>query len=201
MGGTTWVSCGVLRAELEELHRQGKIRGTLCFIDSLLHMNPEELEKVIESELIRLEQETDRLVLVYGDCCGRMLDLVRQFRVGRVDAINCAQMLLGRARYRELMRQQSFLLLSEWVSRWKHAMGSALGLSPEMARDLMRDTRSELVYLETGLSTVSVADLEACANYAGLPLRIESVSLDNFLALLLEADFRAGPGARGCNNR
>ena len=41
---TVWLSCGVLQAELEELLRLGKIRGELLFLDSMLHMVPEQLE-------------------------------------------------------------------------------------------------------------------------------------------------------------
>lgn len=184
---TVWLSCGVLRAELEELHRRGDIGGELCFVDSMLHMVPQQLQTKLETTLGNPRENDDQLVLVYGDCCGRMLDLVRQFHVGRVAAINCAQMLLGRARYRELMREQAFLLLPEWAPRWKEAMQTDLGLSPEVARDLMRDNRGQLVYLDTGLCPIPHADLADCAAYAGLTYRIETVGLDHFLTLLLDA--------------
>jgi hypothetical protein len=188
---TIWLGCGVLRAELEELRRRGDIGGELCFLDSMLHMVPQQLQAKLEMALGRPREEGDRLVLVYGDCCGRMLDLARQFGAGRVAAINCAQMLLGRARYRELMHAQAFILLPEWAPRWKDAMQTDLGLSQEVARDLMRDSRGELVYLDTGLSPIPHAVLADCAAYAGLACRIESVGLDHLLSLLLDADDKA----------
>jgi hypothetical protein len=120
-----------------------------------------------------------------------MLDLVRQHRVGRVDAINCAQMLVGRARYRELMREQAFMLLPEWAPRWKEILEGELGLSPEIARDFMGETRQVLVYLDTGLAPVPAATLADCAAYTGLPCRVESVGLDHLLALLLAAESAA----------
>jgi hypothetical protein len=185
---TVWLSCGVLRAELTELHRRGDIGGELCFVDSMLHMVPQQLQATLETALGRPREEGDRLVLVYGDCCGRMLDLVRQFHVGRVAAINCAQMLVGHVRYRELMRAQAFILLPEWATRWQEAMQTELGLSPQVARDLMRDSRGELVYLDAGLSPIPHRALADCAAYSGLTCRVESVGLDHLLRLLLDAD-------------
>jgi hypothetical protein len=181
----------VLRAELEELHHRGDITGELRFLNSMLHMAPQQLQTTLETALGQPGPEGGRLVLVYGDCCGRMLDLVRQFKVGRVNAINCAQMLVGRARYRELMREEAFMLLPEWALRWQDIMRIELGLSPEVARDLMREHRRELVYLNTGLAPVPQAALAECAAYTGLPCRIESVGLDHLLALLLEAESTA----------
>ena len=188
---TVWVSCGVLRAELEELVRRGAIHGELRFLDSMLHMDPQRLQDMLERALEQPGPEGGRLVLVYGDCCSTMLDLVRRHRVGRVGAINCAQMLVGRQRYRELMREQAFMLLPEWAVRWKEILEVELGLTPEIARDFMGETRGVLVYLDTGLAPVPAAALADCAAYTGLPCRVESVGLDHLLALLLEAESSA----------
>ncbi len=188
---TVWLCCGVLRAELEELHRLGKIRGKLQFLDSMLHMDPQKLEIVLAAALEQPGPERGVLVLVYGDCCPRMLDLARRFRVGRVNAINCAQILVGRARYRELTQGQAFMLLPEWTLRWKEIFRVELGLKEEVARDLMQDQSRVLVYLDTGLAKVPQQALADCAAFIGLPWRVEPVTLDNLLAMLLEAQTTA----------
>jgi hypothetical protein len=188
---TCWLSCGVLRSELEALHRRGDLPGDLQCLDSMLHMAPQGLEAALVTALERRVSEAGRVVLVYGDCCPRMLDLAGRFRVGRVNAINCAQMLVGRARYRELMCEQAFVLLPEWALRWREVMEIELGLSPEVARDLMRENRRALVYLDTGLVPVPAAALADCSVYVGLPCRIERVTLDHLLGLLLEAESAA----------
>ncbi len=64
--------------------------------------------------------------------------------------------LLGRERYRELMKAESFMLLPEWAVKWRHIMKTELGLSHEVARDLMRENRRELVYLDTGLAEIPI---------------------------------------------
>lgn len=188
---TVWLSCGVLRAEVEALHRSGQIGGTLLFLDSMLHMRPQTLETTLLATLERSAPEGGRLVLVYGDCCSRMLDLVRALRVGRVGAVNCAQLLLGHARYRELMRARSFMLLPEWAQRWKEVMQTELGLLPGVAQELMQEHRGELVYLDTGLVPVPREELQGCAAYTGLPWRVEPVGLDHLLTLLLQAEAAA----------
>ncbi len=189
--GTVWLSCGVLRAEMESLHQQGLIRGELLFLDSMLHMDPPGLEATLTA-LLEKELQTPRcLVLVYGDCCSRMLDLARRFRVGRVNAINCAQLLLGRDRYRQLMHQEAFLVLPEWAGRWEEIMRNELGLTHAVAHDLMRDTRGVLVYLDTGLCPVPEQKLAAFSAYSGLPWRVETINLEIMLAHLLSAQAEA----------
>ncbi len=187
---TIWLSCGVLRAEMEELHRRGEIEGELIFLDSMLHMDPPKLERTLTIALEKNSNKADCLVLVYGDCSARMLDLGQHFRVGRVNAINCAQLLVGRERYRQLMREEAFLILPEWARRWEHIMRKELGLTEERAHGLLGENRRSLVYFDTGLVPVPFNDLAHFSAYCGLPWRIEAVSLDCMRKLLLEARAR-----------
>ncbi|MDD5284290.1 MAG: DUF1638 domain-containing protein [Desulfuromonadaceae bacterium] len=189
---TVWLSCGALRAEMEELHRRGGIEGEILFLDSMLHMDPPLLEAKLIGALEQKSGSDGCLVLVYGDCSAKMLDLVRRFRVGRVNVINCAQLLVGRDRYRQLMREEAFLVLPEWALRWEHIMKKELGLNRDLAHDLMGENRGVLVYLDTGLIMVPEQQLEEFSSYTGLPWRVESVALDCMLAELLEARSKAG---------
>lgn len=194
-GLTVWVSCGVLRAELEALHRAGKMGGRLLFLDSGLHVTPPTLEATLRTTLEQILSDvgasTDKLVLIYGDCCAGMLDLARWFHAGRVDAINCAQMLVGRTQYRALMREQAFLLLPEWAARWREILQVRLGLSEGLAREFLHDHHRSLVYLDTGLVPMPRRALQECSDSLGLPWRVEAVALDGLLTGLLEAEARA----------
>jgi hypothetical protein len=185
---TVWLSCGVVRAEMEELQRRGLIDGELLFLDSMLHMDPPQLEARLTEALEQKKGDPGRLVLVYGDCSAHMLDLVQRFHVGRVSVINCAQLLLGRERYRRLMREEAFLLLPEWARRWEHIMKSELGLNEEVARGLMGENRGVLVYLDTGLTPTPEEQLAEFSAYSGLPWRVEAVTLDCMQRTLLEAE-------------
>ena len=192
---TVWLCCGVIRAEMEELQRLGAIEGELLSLDSMLHMNPPGLETVLCAALEQIRARDRRIVLVYGDCSAGMLDLVRRFRVGRVNAINCAQLLVGRERYRRLMREEAFLILPEWAGRWEHIMKGELGLTRAVAQDLLGENRGVLVYLDTGLVPVPEQELIEFSSYSGLPWRAETATPDTMLAALLEAQAGAGLGA------
>lgn len=192
----TWLGCGVLRQELEELHRQGLIGGRLIFLDSMLHMVPDKLDGILGRIVAKRKPDDPPLVMVHGDCCPGMLQLADTPGVARVNAINCVRMLLGPERYRQLMREEAFLLLYEWARRWQEIMTVELGLTPEVGQSLMREHRSVIVYLDTGLHPVPEADINACADYAGLPWRIEKVTLEPLLALLREAGEKACNGGR-----
>jgi hypothetical protein len=184
---TVWLCCGVIRAEMEELHRRGLIDGELLFLNSMLHMDPPQLETRLTEALCQRQGNSGCLVLVYGDCAAHMLDIASRFRVGRVNVINCAQLLVGRERYRQLMREEAFLVLPEWARRWEHIIKNELGLNRSVAHDLMGENRGVLVYLDTGLIPVPEQQLHQFAEYTGLPWRVEEVTLDTMLQTLLDA--------------
>jgi len=188
---TVWLSCGVVRAELEALHCRGSLDGELLFMDSMLHMNPPLLERKLTAMLEQYRDRIGCLVLVYGDCAARMLDLVRQYHVGRVPVINCAQLLVGRARYREYMREEAFMILPEWARRWEHIVKHELGLNEVVAPGLIGENRRVLVYLDTGLVPVPEEHLRAFSSYTGLPWRVDSITLDEMLVSLLAAREKA----------
>lgn len=188
MENTIWLSCGVLRAELTQLQKQSKISGQLLFFDSMLHMDPPKLETTFTSFLKKNSDKNAHVVVVYGDCCSHMLNLVKEYHICRVNAINCAQMLVGKERYRELMLRESFLFLPEWALRWQEIMSVELGLNAENAKSLMGENRKELVYLDTGLIPVPVEHLIACSEYTGLAWRVEKTALDHLLNFLLAAE-------------
>ncbi len=186
-GPTIWICCGVIRVEIEALRRANAITGEVLFLDSMLHMLPEKLDRSIRQTIDRLA-ETGRIVLVYGDCCPSMKELAEHYDATRVNAVNCVQMLLGPARYRRLMREQAFVLLPEWTVRWREVIQGKLGLSEKIAPAFMHEFHRSLVYLDTGIVPIPRSSIEECAAYTGLPWRVETVSLDGLLALLREAE-------------
>jgi hypothetical protein len=190
---THWICCGVLQEELGELFRRGQIAGEVTYLDSILHLLPGKLEQTLQNRIECSAGQSAKVILVYGDCCPHMFEMARQRGVQRVDAINCAQLLVGRPRYRELMADGAFLMLPEWAGRWKEIFRDELDLSREVALDLMSENRGELVYLDTGLVPVPRLTLDECSEYMGLRLRIEPTPLDALLASLLKAESDAVP--------
>lgn len=197
-----WLACGVLRAELDALFGQGRLPGRATYLDSMLHMKPCHLETCLERVQAAAADRDGPAhtwtILVYGDCCPRMDELSSRSRTVRVDAINCAQMLLGKPRYRALMHAGAFLLQPEWTARWQRVFQVELGLDASLAPELMGEHRSGLVYLDTGVLPVPLADIQACAAYTGLPWQVETCGLDQLADCLHEALARiAAAGGSG----
>jgi hypothetical protein len=121
-----------------------------------------------------------------------MHDICSTGATARVNATNCAQMLLGKKRYRQMMEREAFLLLPEWAQRWEKVFKEELGLStPALARQVIGENRRELIYMDTGLFDIPYKSLQECARFTGLELSIEEVMLDNLLFLLAEAEKKA----------
>jgi Protein of unknown function (DUF1638) len=178
-----WICCGVIRNEINELLRCGKIQGSVEFLDSMLHMDPLCLDSRLEE---RIKASIGYLViLLYGDCCPKMFEFSQLHNVKRIKAINCVEMLLGKSTYRAYMQKNAFIFLPEWALRWREVFQTELGLSEGVAKDFFTETRSELVYLDTGLVPVPYTELENCSEFTGLSWKVEHVSLDLFLKELL----------------
>ncbi|MEW6712090.1 MAG: DUF1638 domain-containing protein [Candidatus Riflebacteria bacterium] len=175
-----WLCCGVLKNEMEFLKINARISGELLFFDSMLHMQPENLEALLSQAIHKFQSEYEEIILIYGDCCPSMYLIEREKAVIRPDFLNCAQMLLGRDTYRMLIKQQSYLILPEWLPRWQEIFSVELGLDKQVATCMMQENCSELVYLDTGLIEVKIKQLIEWSEYVGLPYRIEKVDLSIF---------------------
>lgn len=94
------VSCSVLKAELQKLVKEGKLDVDLVFVSKNFHVDyalvEQNLRKVMEHTLKRY---SGRVVVVYGDLCmgqdNEMKRLMEEYRVVKVDALNCVDCQLG----------------------------------------------------------------------------------------------------------
>ncbi len=94
------VSCSVLKRELQQLVKEGKLNAELVFVSKIFHVEYEALEtnlrKVLEHTKERFK---GKIVLVYGDLClglgDEMKKLADQYGVVKVDALNCVDCQLG----------------------------------------------------------------------------------------------------------
>lgn len=186
------ISCGVLKKELAKLASQGAIDFPIHYLSSNLHMQPELLKERM-ADLLERERAADRrILLIYGDCHSFMEDMAVGQDVVRLRAINCAEMLLGKQRYKSLIKNGDFLLLPEWTERWREVLEQFPGLERDSAASLVHGQHARLVYLDTGVNPVPYAELAACSEFVGLPFEVEPVSLEHLTSLIVEALERDG---------
>lgn len=176
---TVCIACSIFRRELEALRSQGELNVPVRFLDSTLHVRPEELQRRL-TPLVEMElEEGRRVILAYGDCHARMIDLESRPGVTRVPGVNCCEIVLGSREYGRLRKQGVFFVLPEWAARWREFFETQLGLGKDNASDLMREAHSRLLYLDTGLVPVPAAEMRAMSDFCGLPWEVMKVSLDN----------------------
>lgn len=95
-----FVSCSVLKEEIQQLIKQGKLDAEVVFVSKFFHINYQTLEnnlrKVLEQTKKRFK---GKIVLVYGDLClgqdNEMKKLAQEYGVEKVDAVNCIDCQLG----------------------------------------------------------------------------------------------------------
>ncbi|PKL10173.1 MAG: hypothetical protein CVV51_00205 [Spirochaetae bacterium HGW-Spirochaetae-7] len=186
------LACGIFAREFKSLDPELQEKFKPTFFDSMLHMDPAALDgRVAEA----LPPEGTPVVILYGDCSPHMLEFGQKPACGRARGVNCCEICLGAARYRELRKAGSFFFMPEWMARWETVFKQSLGLEDrELAREFMRENMRELVYLDTGAPRPGAEVFEAASDYIGLELRIEKVGTTGLEAALRAALLEALDG-------
>jgi len=94
------VSCSVLKDELQQLVKEGRLDAELVFVSKYFHVDYEAVEKNLRKVLdTTLKRFKGKVVLVYGDLClgqnGEMKKLADEYGIVKVDAANCIDCQLG----------------------------------------------------------------------------------------------------------
>ena len=178
MNPLTVVCCSVLRAEIEIVLREDYPEAQGIFLDSMLHMRPAELHRVMEKTLDNLPRSRACL-LIYGDCHAHMREMARRPLCIRTPGINCCDLLLGREIYAEYRRRKAFFFLPEWTNRWREIFQKELGFTdPSLAREFMQENQRELVYIDTGIQPVPTETLREITVYFRMQVHVLPVSLN-----------------------
>jgi hypothetical protein len=179
------IACAIFASEFRRLPESLRDRFEVRFLDSMLHMVPEELDRRLAREL---PEDGRPAALLYGDCSPHMREYSGTLDRARTGGCNCIEILLGSERYRHLLRDGAFFLMPEWAVRWEEVFQKHLGLGdPALARDFMKDNAREIVYLDTGGGPPPEGLLADISGHLGLPVRVERTGLDRLEAALRTA--------------
>ena len=192
------IACSVFRPELLALQAQGCIPNCpIRFLDSSLHMQPQLLQGHLK-EAIQQEREAGfQVLLAYGDCSTDMAALAAGDGIVRTMCGNCGEMLLGKERFKSLIKRGAFLLFPEWVARWREILLMFPGMGTETAKAMMRDMHTHFVYLDTGIQPFPKDALAACSEFFGLPYEVIEVSTDNMRNVIQESSSRLIASEKG----
>ncbi|MDK9707006.1 MAG: DUF1638 domain-containing protein [Desulforhopalus sp.] len=178
MQSATIICCSVLRMEVEDILRRELPDIEAIFLDSMLHMHPERLHRVMDESLATLGNRN--CLLIYGDCHPHICDTDKRPHCSRTKAVNCTELLMGEELYRRYRRRKAFVFLPEWTLRWREVFLDELGFrEPSLAREFMQENRSVLVYIDTGIIPVPQKVLDEIADFFAMPVEVLAVSLDS----------------------
>lgn len=174
-------ACSIFRDSLERLVNEKRICCSPTYLPSMLHMHPERLETELEKLFKNHEKKTVKQILLYGDCCPKMLDLEKMPGTARTSGINCCEIILGTPLYRKMRSEGKFFIIREWAMRWKEIFEIELGLKGENAISFMKEMHTGLVYIDEGLSDPPLGMLGEISSYSGLSFEIIKISGDPLL--------------------
>ncbi len=171
------IACSIFRNEIEQLLNSGKVNVPVVYLNSMLHMYPQELQKLLDEKL--KEYSDYKIVLVFGDCHARMIDYEENQNIVRTPGINCCEIFLGSQQYRKIRKDGAFILLPEWAERWKEVFIDYMGFKTAKSSTLfMNEMHKKLVYVDTGYTETNKTVLNEIADYLGLPLEIHQSSIE-----------------------
>ncbi len=183
----SFIVCGVFRPEIKALQEKRLLDFPIKYLDSNLHMKPEVLCNRLAKLLDKRANEDKKVLLTYGECHAHMIDQESEENVIRLEGVNCIEIFLGTEKYRQLLKEKAFFLLPEWVLRWKKIISKILDLDSKSTIEIIKDSHSKFVYIDTGVLPIPEKEIKECSKYFDLPYEILNISLDNFLNLLNKA--------------
>ena len=175
----TCVACSIFKSELDALKKQGRIDLPIHYLNSMLHIFPETLQRCLTTTIDSLKASGDKVLVLYGDCHAYMNEIPEGSR--RVCGLNCMDIFLGHDRYRQLRKEGVFFLLPEWTKQWRNIFENQLALSLDLAKDMMMSMHTKLLYLDTGHVPVPMDDLKEASETLGLPWDILKIDTNNLL--------------------
>ncbi|HCE56416.1 MAG TPA: hypothetical protein DER09_01140 [Prolixibacteraceae bacterium] len=177
------IACSIFRYELEQMVKEGKIKVPIVYLNSILHMQPKQLQILLDEKIE--EYKNFRIILMYGDCHARMVDYEEKTNIVRTPGINCCEIILGKSKYRKIRNDGAFILLPEWSERWKEVFMDSMGFKTSKAiKPFMTEMHKKIVYVDTGLVEKNNPLFNEISDFLGLPLEIYSSTTDELESVI-----------------
>jgi len=189
------VSCSVLKEELQQLVKEGKLDARLVFVSKFFHVDYEALEKNLRKILkYTVESFNGKVVLVYGDLClgqnDEMKKLAKEYGVVKVDAVNCIDCQLGGKRaFFEADPEHNLMLMGPgMIEFFKHAKETMLreGVDEAAFASMFNGIKGFVILDTCGNTEKMKKELEETG--LGVPiLETRQVGLENIRRVVFDA--------------
>ena len=193
------VSCSVLKEELQQLVKEGKLDARLVFVSKFFHVDYEALEKNLRKVLKHtVESFKGKVILVYGDLClgqdDEMKKLAKEYGVVKVDAVNCIDCQLGgKGAFFEADPEHNLMLMGPGMIEFlKHAKETMLNEGvDEAAFTSMFSGIKGFVMLDTCGNTEKMKKELEEADFGVSILETRQIGLENVRRVVFDAILQA----------
>jgi len=174
---TALITCGALAKEVLDIIDHHGWNADVVSMSATYHMHPKRIAPTVESHLLELCDEYDRIIVVYGDCGsnGVLDEVLEHYGIERVAGPHCYEMYGGRAFY-ELIEEEpgTFFLTDFLVRTFQGTVIRGLGLDgfPQLTDRFFRNYK-RVVYLAQTQNPNLREKAEQIADYLELPLKIQ----------------------------
>jgi hypothetical protein len=189
------VSCSVLKEELQQLVKHGRLDAQLVFVSKYFHVDYEAVEKNLRRVLEHtLKCFRGKIVLVYGDLClgqnDEMKKLAEEYGVVKVDAVNCVDCQLGgKGAFLEADPEHNLMFMGPgMIEFFKHAKQTMLkeGMDEATFAGMFSGIKGFVLLDTCGNAEKMRAELEAVG--IGPPiLETRQVGLENVRRVVFDA--------------
>jgi hypothetical protein len=189
------VSCSVLKDELQQLVREGKLDAKLVFVSKYFHIDYAQVENNLRKVLEQtLKSFRGKVVLVYGDLClgqdNEMKKLADEYGVVKVDAVNCVDCQLGgKGKFFDADPEHNLMFLGPgMIGFFKHAKETMLkeGIDEAAFKGMFSGIKGFVLLDTCGKMEEMRRDLEASG--IDLPiLEVRGGCLENVKQVVLDA--------------
>lgn len=177
-GMSVTVSCGIFRAELEYLAREGRLSGEVVFLDASLHVNFDRLKSGLVQTLEGLRRKGCEARVLYGACHPEMAEILERFGARRMAASNCLEALVGgEEMHRLTTERKTFFLSVGWINNWEKMF--AIGTKDfDLDFRALLSTYERAVVFETGVLPLDEERLLRFQELTRLPVERRPICLD-----------------------
>jgi hypothetical protein len=184
---TRIIACGVFKPAIDHLRITKKYPNLrLTYLPSVLHTRPQMLEKYLLRKIASAKKRNERIVCLYGDCFPGIDDFCRQHGAVKVPGQFCYEMLLGTARFNQLMDETTgtYFLEKDLLVNFREYCMEPLELHDAEMRSCYFEHYQKLLYIRQPTDPDLVSQARQLAEFLDLSLAISDADYSHLESML-----------------